>query len=102
MPQPPIDEDAGPDAPLLPDVDGAALLEFLTSALQDLEAAQGEEDDEARGLLAELGAHLGGGGGTRPPLREAPPGQQQQQRQQQARGGPAVLSDLEIASQIDR
>jgi hypothetical protein len=114
------DEAAAVDgAAALPDLDGGALLQFLNSTLQDLETAQGEEDDEARALLAQLGASLsvqrrvaagaGGGSGTsagaaagdpqRPPLAPRAP---------LPAGGivgdPHDVKDLEleIASQIDR
>ncbi|GBF95245.1 hypothetical protein Rsub_08276 [Raphidocelis subcapitata] len=91
----PADDGAGA-APLLPDLDGGALLGFLTAALQDLEEAQGGgPDDEARGLLAQLEAQLGAGAGgpgaavAREPLRARMP------------GGGALPPDLMIASHID-
>lgn len=91
-----VDEEAAAGAAaLLPDLlNSSGLMEFLASTLQDLEDAQGGEDDEARSLLAQLEATLQqhNQAANRQALREAP-------LQQQAA---LHLTDIEIASQIDR
>lgn len=103
------EDDPGSGLDLL-GLDGGALMAFLSSTLRDLEAAQGEEDDEARGLLAQLGAAVGrqpaAGAAGRQALREAPqqPGAAGAGIAAAAGGascGGAPLSDLEIASHID-
>lgn len=81
------------DAAVLPDVDSSALMQFLTSALEDLENAQGEQDDEARSLLAQLEGQL---------QHQTGPGRHALHDAQSQGPSKAVhLSDLEIASHID-
>ena len=122
MPLPPVDEDgvtqalsdvqlasdaggaagAG-DAPL-PVLDSGALMAFLASTLSDLESAQGSEDSEARAWLAQLEAQLAGATQTRTTAGGGPRGSSGAAAaslgQQQQRG--AALTDLQIASHIDR
>jgi hypothetical protein len=103
----PLDDDDGPisaAAAPLPDLDGGALMQFLSSTLQDLEAAQGGTDDEARGLLAQLGAAMQrqsaaavGAVGHRGALRDAQP-----QGPAAAMAVAVPQTDLEIAYHIDR
>jgi hypothetical protein len=105
-------------APLvLPDLsDGGAMLQFLRSALNNLEEAQGGgADNEARGLLAQLEAQLGrlpaalSNGGARGACHVGARGactqlhaMLGQQGGDASTGGGAGPLDLQIASQIDR
>lgn len=65
------------------DTGPASLLSFLQSELQQLEALAGAEDDEARALLQQLE-------------------QQMQAMSLQQAGHQPVLTDLQLAEQIDR